>query len=1648
MLKLFVLQIITICLLLTNVYSGVPIGTGGPSLIYENKDALLTCVVSDNSGNNTVIWKKGDEILTAGTVRVTKDHRVRVLHDENPKGRNLETGGEVWVLLIKTLKASDSGAYICELNSDPVLRSIHILTVKELPGAQSNNTDAATSESSDVFLLPPPLNAQDNRSFWRPSQTPPQLTHDFTECCERANVSSQCMGFCNVHNILDGTTGIDPEACERDFPSIVRCMADGRNHVPCCVEKQIPDLCQDMCRGEYTPFTDKLKTRVSCVQHTLSGLQCILKGVQLIPSTPNIVMIDDVRETSVRISWAPPVKLPEEVLHYVVNLTVLHSFDEDEVSGEVRHLIPDASGKQSNEKDEQILLYNVPANKTFLIVDNLIPLNMYAVTITAVNEYGSSLPNERLRFFTHTSASVSESHEGSSDKQVMPSLPDIRSCCESSGMTHRLCLDKMCDPQKTDLATLPDLMVCAPWSNITFTCLANNIDHTPCCRARGIPSACFPICAGKLTSLDFSLFKCLRFMSEYSSCLFQGYGVLADPPSKLRTVAKTDNFVILDWNNPKRLADTVTTYHVKFRRLGVGDDYLTVEKRQPPLILEGLEPDIYYEFYVVSINAYGKSEPSPRLISRTLPIEATTGTTTKYNMTTCCKASGLLPQCAPLCTYNIRLSDIEHLGPACRAQMPILARCAAGGRDHSPCCNRRSVINACMPLCRGVMPLTLTTKSTTAAAAAASSAAATISGGMTSSSTLPTNVPDCLSYAGNILQCFEEGTINIPGPPEDVHATSVTGTSISVAWTPPNGDNNQASPSAIPTDMTTGDELAAAEGVVAGDVATVSESSSSVPQLHSTSVSDADKANDRIEFVVQYGRVNNMTMYETVAKLEYELTTNDTSIDLTNLEENALYRIMVVSRGKFGTSLPASMLLLNTTSAGEKAQYLNSTWGAPSPPHSLTVLTHSATWMQVTWQPSEYSHPHERITYRVYHKTMNSDGFTKIETKLAWLRMTNLKPSSQHVLYVEAVGERATSLPSETLVAWTDPALPAFVDPPTVHPADNIPEGGSMTILCLALGNPAPTISLYVGGHLVRQDTSRHMVTVIHNVSADMEHVSCYADNGYGVPMQATRRVNICYPPKIQAAGITVASVGDEVELKCMVDSKPPPKTIFWRDHDGRVPVPQGGNYYVSVTNVSTIYTMSLRISKLQANDVGDYFCHAENPFGSSTTPVSVRIRNTPNLSRNVSQCCAEQNVSMTCRDACTYYVDFDAIDNRPECIVDFDKLMKCAADGSDHRSCCADEQVPRKCLNWCRGESVRSKEICSLQYARTIIGCFEKNRDRLPGPPENIVVNVMSDSEVNIKWDAPTKNPNAVDGYRIYYHEAAILPPSSTAQPNESSMDPAMDTQATMNNATSMGNIHNSNNNNNIGALEIQRIDVKDTTISINGLKKDVLYELVVKAGNTYGASVLTDPIRFTLGDQHVTSATSSYSSAVGTISGIVASILAILLAAAAIVFYRRHRCQHGKALNGNVAFENPTYTRGLEQVQLPTVTSAITTQNGNNHTLGSSSSTGSCVGAQNGSNSHNHNGIAATMTTSTSTTAAATGPDTGTTVTVTGNGSRQQHQHQHQHHRNGHRGPTDASHHFHNPLSNTQCNEVNPSIYEELKLGQEGAGFKKLVP
>lgn len=105
------------------------------------------------------------------------------------------------------------------------------------------------------------------------------------------------------------------------------------------------------------------------------------------------------------------------------------------------------------------------------------------------------------------------------------------------------------------------------------------------------------------------------------------------------------------------------------------------------------------------------------------------------------------------------------------------------------------------------------------------------------------------------------GTQNIPGPPEDVHATFVNQSSVSLAWTQPDVDNSNSSRSgnASPGDMITGDELAA--GAV--DPANAGKDVPNAGDATSGTTGTED-----IEFIVQYGKVNNMTMYETVAKLK------------------------------------------------------------------------------------------------------------------------------------------------------------------------------------------------------------------------------------------------------------------------------------------------------------------------------------------------------------------------------------------------------------------------------------------------------------------------------------------------------------------------------------------------------------------------------------------------------------------------------------------------------------------------------------------------------------------------------------------------------------------------------------------------------------
>lgn len=144
---------------------------------------------------------------------------------------------------------------------------------------------------------------------------------------------------------------------------------------------------------------------------------------------------------------------------------------------------------------------------------------------------------------------------------------------------------------------------------------------------------------------------------------------------------------------------------------------------------------------------------------------------------------------------------------------------------------------------------------------------------------------------------------------------------------------------------------------------------------------------------------------------------------------------------------------------------------------------------------------------RVYYRKRDETSFLTALTEITSYRLENLTPSSQHIFYVTASNGKGESRPSETLMAWTDPAFEPVVELPTIHPMNLVLEGGSMTVICVAMGTPMPTISLYISGQLIKEEKTRHMVAVLSNVTRFMNEITCYANNGFGMPSEASRRI-------------------------------------------------------------------------------------------------------------------------------------------------------------------------------------------------------------------------------------------------------------------------------------------------------------------------------------------------------------------------------------------------------------------------------------------------------------------------------------------------------------------------------------------------------------
>jgi len=203
--------------------------TTGNLTVPMGRDAVLTCSVT-HLGGHKVGWVQADTkaIQAIHTTVVTHNPRVAVEH----------IGANVWKLKIRNVRKEDAGAYMCQINTDPMKSQVSYLDVSEPPDIVDDFTSSGerVRENSPLKLVckargnPPPkitwkredgrdlnINNRDEfkgaasgRNRSQPHQAGPTLSYE-GEVLRITQVSKKHMGvyFCIASN------GVPPSVSKR-----------------------------------------------------------------------------------------------------------------------------------------------------------------------------------------------------------------------------------------------------------------------------------------------------------------------------------------------------------------------------------------------------------------------------------------------------------------------------------------------------------------------------------------------------------------------------------------------------------------------------------------------------------------------------------------------------------------------------------------------------------------------------------------------------------------------------------------------------------------------------------------------------------------------------------------------------------------------------------------------------------------------------------------------------------------------------------------------------------------------------------------------------------------------------------------------------------------------------------------------------------------------------------------------------------------------------------------------------------------------------------------------------------------------------------------------------------------------------------------
>ncbi|XP_052263742.1 Ig-like and fibronectin type-III domain-containing protein 2 [Dreissena polymorpha] len=1173
--------------------------------------------------------------------------------------------------------------------------------------------------------------------------TPPTYQEvDVTACCIDQGVETCALPMCRtITPFVQIVAMASNSTCmANNLLKVLWCGQDGRNHMPCCMRIGLSTKCQNLCDGwgtnDGTSYTE-------CIPSAMSLIQCLKEGQSRLPSQPTSVSAV-ATGANILVSWLPPLENPNLVINYKV---------------------------QFKKSEEPYYKFVIVSNVTnFELLQYLETTTLYEIQVIAVSQFGASQPSYGVQMATRTDAF-----------DMYNKTVSVRECCSTKQISNE-CLD-FCDPANLDLGGInmdaDKLYTCYGDVQDAYSCLMGGGNHTPCCARMNVPSKCYPMCAGQFV-FTFELTVCLYNLPLIAACVEEGAVFLPAPPVNTRIIDSSVTSVeaTVAWDNPSSYVPT-WSYIVDWKRQAdISNNWNSVKvKAGTRYQLTGLQPNTLYDVRVYTVNDKGASLPELTLMLVTQGIQSDPK---PYNETECCNTKGVPSSCLKICTHDFRLKPLDQIfteAYLCTSYFDEMLHCGTDGRDHTECCRRRGISDACLKLCA-----------------------------MTAAVEVTYDFVSCMLYKDTLSTCFEEGRVVLPQSPKGLYIVKAEPLSITLQWKTPSGpavtsytvqyavgtlkEYNTVTWSQVTMINSTFSIINKLEANTSYiiRVLSVNSAGTSLPSNAVTGYTKPSPLSDSSE--PDWDKVwQNRTECCRNQKMDAECIDACVRGEIPTTakcgQDFHLF-LMCAADGRNhgpcchmvpefpsgaclslcqgGSVFPDGQLALCRAHLNTIMTCFSDGQGKlPPPPEAFRVTDYTSDSATLAWAvPSSNCGANSTCMYTAMILD-DTNEMTRIEVNASLTHtFSGLEPESVYRLSVMATNKYGESLPAPFTRVVTRQSVGLYV---SQYPPGVINQGQSVTLTCIGTGTEDPLE--WERNKRLASNTSSY---TIDNVTPDDNGEYICKETSDGLDITKSLFLNVKFTPKPVAISTTHKALpGLKHEARLFCQYKGFPSLIAWT-RDNHQPLTESRfNIQPHIYNFTDgITTSYLEIRDVVLDDFGIYTCNGSNEFGfalitetfENDYPYGSQVPpGNATSPTHVSDCCKARKVPEDCRQSvCSYAIDLAALvadPNLSHCVTYFEDYIVCGADGKDHTSCCTKEGISDFCLPLCRGlvpqhDDIRKMLVC-IQDFKPIIECAINAIQYAPTAPQNASAQVIEDS-VLVSWQYPDRNPHKVNTFVVHY--------------------------------------------------------------------------------------------------------------------------------------------------------------------------------------------------------------------------------------------------------------------------------------------------------